>query len=139
MKNLLYLLFVLPLLFSCDDASGDATGNSAPSCDEYEKRADENTIHITGFPASAGAWADDRYALKMKNKTGFISHCGDNGTLVHLGYFKNGKRDGLQKNWYENGQLHYKYNVKDGKPVNPKCYDKNGIPKDCKDYDLTSY
>jgi hypothetical protein len=39
----------------------------------------------------------------------------DNGQLWGKGTFKNGKGDGLWVRYYDNGQLHYKGTYKDGK------------------------
>ena len=40
---------------------------------------------------------------------------------------KNGKRDGLEKIYYENGKLKYELNYKNGEPYgNMKLYDETG-------------
>ena len=39
----------------------------------------------------------------------------ENGQLKEEGNYKDGERDGLQRHWYENGQLKYEGNFKDGK------------------------
>jgi antitoxin component YwqK of YwqJK toxin-antitoxin module len=39
----------------------------------------------------------------------------ENGQLKHEGNLKDGKKDGLQRSWYENGQLEYEKNYTDGK------------------------
>ena len=39
----------------------------------------------------------------------------DNGQINYEENYKDGKRHGLYKRWYENGQVMYEYNYKDGK------------------------
>ena len=39
---------------------------------------------------------------------------------------KDGKQDGLLTSWYENGQLHYEGNYKDGKLISEKKWDEDG-------------
>ena len=39
----------------------------------------------------------------------------ENGQLENEWNYKDGKEEGVQKGWYKNGQLQYEYNYKDGK------------------------
>ena len=41
----------------------------------------------------------------------------ENGQLSVEGNFKNGELDGLQRSWYENGQLNYEVNYKNGELI----------------------
>ena len=45
---------------------------------------------------------------------------------------KDGKKDGLFRDWYKNGQLKYEKNYKDGKAISKKCWDEEGKEKTCK-------
>ena len=53
------------------------------------------------------------YKEKLFNGKSFSKY--KNGQLKHKYNWKNGKSDGLFKEWYQNGQLSYKYNWKNGK------------------------
>ena len=51
----------------------------------------------------------------MKPVTGIVRDWYENGQLQYDGNFKDGKRDSLCRTWYEDGQLMYDNNFKDGK------------------------
>ena len=42
----------------------------------------------------------------------------ENGQIKYEENYKDGKREGIYKEWYENGELYYEGNYKDGKRVN---------------------
>ena len=50
----------------------------------------------------------------------------DNGQIKRLGQLKDGKRDGLQTDWYENGQKDTEWTYKDGKLVTAVSWKPNG-------------
>ena len=50
----------------------------------------------------------------------------ENGQLEFERNIKEGKRDGLQRRWHKNGQLEYEQNYKDGKPDGLHRWYKNG-------------
>ena len=50
----------------------------------------------------------------------------ENGQLMYETNYKEGKEDGLSRGWYENGKLWGEGNYKDGKPISEKCRDKDG-------------
>ena len=50
----------------------------------------------------------------------------EDGQLKYERNYKYGKEDGLNREWYENGQLQYERNYKDHELLSKKCYDENG-------------
>jgi len=51
---------------------------------------------------------------------------------MYEGSYKDGKEDGLWTWWYENRQKRTVRTYNDGKLMNSeKCWDKNGIEKEC--------
>jgi antitoxin component YwqK of YwqJK toxin-antitoxin module len=55
----------------------------------------------------------------VKSKDGPLVRYYDNGQVEYEGNFKDGERDGLYVTYHENGQLWYKGNFKDGKLDGP--------------------
>ena len=111
MKNLFYLLFVLPLLFSCGDASGDSTGDETKkdsSTNLDVERYHRNEIQMEEMSGIC--------RLKKNNKlvTGIIYQEWDNGNLMEEVNYKNGQRNGRSQEWYESGQQRCDYNYIDG-------------------------
>tara|TARA_R110001606_G_scaffold382021_2_gene543548 strand:- start:841 stop:1275 length:435 start_codon:yes stop_codon:yes gene_type:complete len=51
----------------------------------------------------------------MKPLNGIIYEAYENGQLMYERNYKDGKEDVLLRGWYEDGQLKYECNVKDGK------------------------
>jgi len=60
--------------------------------------------------------------------TGEIFENYENGQLSYKENFKDGKKDGLSESYYENGQLRHKNNFKHGKHIDGLCeiYNENG-------------
>ena len=50
----------------------------------------------------------------FSKKDGLIQKWYENGQLKYEGNFKDGKKDGLVQEWFENGQLQYRMNYKNG-------------------------
>jgi len=51
----------------------------------------------------------------------------ENGQLQYESNYKDGKKDGLMKRWYKNGSVHYEKNYKDGEMDGlQKLFHKNG-------------
>jgi antitoxin component YwqK of YwqJK toxin-antitoxin module len=48
--------------------------------------------------------------------------------------YKNGKREGISKGYYESGEYRYKDTYKDGKKINRKAYTARGKLKFNQDY-----
>ena len=46
-------------------------------------------------------------------------------------HYKDGKKEGLWKKWYKNGQLQYEKNYKDGEIIFEKCWDEEGNEIEC--------
>ena len=61
---------------------------------------------------------DIKYEIKLKNgkRNGLCKWWYENGQLSNENNYKDGKKQGLCKWWYENGQLRSEGNHKDGKP-----------------------
>jgi len=65
------------------------------------------------------------------NKNGIHTEFHENGKKQSEGNFKDGKLDGLYTEWYENGQKKSERNFKDGDFISKKCWDNDGIEKEC--------
>ena len=103
-------VFLLIGLVSCgDDATGDATGDATRDTTgdaKNEIAKQPNCKDIDGFQT-----AD--ISLIPNDYTGVAFKCVD-GKVELLYNYKDGKRIGLHRDWYENGQLHNEFNYKDG-------------------------
>ena len=98
-------VFLLLGLVSCGDASSNASENVKPKLKEYS--LDEVTI-----PNDTMAF----FKYDMKPVTGFVREWYLNGGQVKSECnYKDGKRDGAKRFWYEDGQLKSECNYKDGK------------------------
>ena len=72
--------------------------------------------------------------------TGWAKSMYDNGQIKYLIQYKDGKKDGLSTNWYENGQKTFKEKYKDGKllGLSTGWYD-NGQRKWEKDFEYGKF
>ena len=142
MKNLFYLLFVLPLLFSCGDTSGNAIGDS--KIDEKNETAKQPNFDDASGDAIGDSKIDEKnetaeqpncddidglqYDKKSKwsnDYTGVAFQCVD-GKVARLFNIKNGKREGLSKRWRSNGN-YQKGNYKNDNPDGSfKTWNANG-------------
>ena len=59
--------------------------------------------------------SDERVYYEGKLFSGIVFKEYENGQLEYEGNYKDGKEDGLGKRWYESGQLMFEMNYKDGK------------------------
>jgi len=50
---------------------------------------------------------------------------------VDLGKLKDGKKDGLWNEWYENGQKKGRGTFKDGETISQECWDEDGNECEC--------
>lgn len=110
-------MFLLVVLVSCGDATVDAdkqpiTTLKQPNCNEIEWVYDTIGLDELFFKG----WIKEKIEQGQIPHTGTIIEC-DNITdkVRHLINYKDGKRDGVQKRWYDNGQLWIEMNYKDGK------------------------
>ena len=138
MKNLFYLLFVLPLLFSCGDAKNEKDELKQPECKELD-----------GFEVAYG----EDYDLP-KNYTGIVKFCRNgkvtsfttfkdglvngltrwwwnNGNIQYEAFEIDGLLDGICREWYENGQLANSANYENGIIVSEECWDEDGNKIKC--------
>ena len=97
-------VFLLLGLFSCGDASSNASENVKPKLKEY-------SIYEITIPNDTMAF----FKYDMKPVTGFVREWYEDGQLKSECNYKDGKRDGAEKGWYEDGQLKSECNYKDGK------------------------
>ncbi len=52
---------------------------------------------------------------KEGKKEGIQKNWYENGQIMYESNYKKGKKEGIQKGWYDNGQLWYEFNYKEGK------------------------
>jgi antitoxin component YwqK of YwqJK toxin-antitoxin module len=129
MKKILFVLFCCVALIGCNNEL------SAPSCDNYKNYSSKDSLCILKdySPTQDFTYDTERlYDGKMIDKSGYVSICGDNGTLVTLVYYKNGKRDRLMRRWHlENGNLGYECTYVNGKKDGFEgVWDVNGQPQE---------
>ena len=55
----------------------------------------------------------------------------ENGQKSSEHTYKDGKPNGLRTSWYENGQKRWETLYKDGDFISKKCWDNDGIEKEC--------
>lgn len=107
-------LFVLLLVGIVVSAFGQSQKEQiAPMCDKVDglQIADESLV--------------------PSDYTGVVKQCKD-GKVQKWRNYKDGKKDGLYKSWYQNGQLELERNYKDGDLISQKCYDEDGNEIKCK-------
>jgi hypothetical protein len=56
----------------------------------------------------------------------------ENGQLQYEGKYVNGKRDEIHKGWHKNGQLMYEWNFNNNEIINQNCWDEEGKEMKCK-------
>ena len=71
------------------------------------------------------------YETKFVNGNGVDKGYYENGQLRYETNYKDGIVDGLGKGWYENGQLKSEWSYKDGELISEKCWDEEGNEIDC--------
>ena len=54
-----------------------------------------------------------------------------NGNIQGQGNWKAGKKNGIHERWYRNGQLNIEANYKDNQLLNSKCYTEDGLEIEC--------
>ena len=145
---------------SCDDVNGieldtsvfeDADGNfeqgySAPEGYSGIAKycAESENLVLTYFNGEVVTYRSyvhgklsQKYSLVNGKKHGkeLTYHTtGPTGQLFYLRNFKDGKLEGVQKNYYENGQLKFEDNFKDDKLISETCWDKDGNELDCSQF-----
>ena len=100
----LFVLLLVGLMVSCGDDE-----NIQPMCDEVEG------LQVTN-ESLVSYWSKNS-TLVSADYTGVVKRCisvGEDEKVQLLMNFKNGKQNGLQKQWYENAQLWEEENYKDG-------------------------
>ena len=63
---------------------------------------------------------------KDGKKDGLKTEWYENGEMGFKGTYKDGERDGIQTVWYENGQKEYEETFKDGESISNKTWYKDG-------------
>ena len=134
MKKLLLILLCLPLLFGCDNANSQSDVLINVSHEELINQGDFDYpkmyyegklfsgIEVTDYPNGKSVeLSSDRKIYKKhvtyKNgiREGIDKQYYQNGELYSEGYWNNNKLNGLMKHWYENGQIKSEWNWKDWK------------------------
>ena len=68
----------------------------------------------------------DEVNYKDGKKDGFHRMWYENGQLIWERNYKDGRKDGFDRIWYKNGQLKEESNYKNGRLISTKRYDENG-------------
>ena len=108
MKARLFALFT-PLLI---------VGNGSPDLDDPETldKIIAEAIDSDNLQKRVKEGEELLYAPnEQKPYTGWVKRMWDNGQVMHLYSYKDGKRDGLETEWYENGRKKWEGNFRDGK------------------------
>ena len=85
---------------------------------EYSNLLCDNVegIKVTQKEFTSYVWENSK--LVPDDYTGLVKKCvatDETEKVKIVMHFKNGKEDGLRKNWHDNGQLMYEYNYREGK------------------------
>ena len=85
-------------------------------------------IHSTNWEYADGdlIYLNDPYKLF----TGTLFDYYENNQLKFEANYKDGKLDGQRRNWHENGQLMFEINYKNGVAITEKSWDANGNKKE---------
>jgi hypothetical protein len=129
----LFVFLLAGVMVSCgDDTTGDATGDAKndqkaetakqPSCDDIEGLR----YHEVAFQGIS------------KGYLGVVFSC-HGGKVRTLGNYKDGKREGVFRQWYENGQLRYEVNFKDDELISEKTWDEKGKISTTEPYSIMSH
>ena len=71
------------------------------------------------------------YNYKKGKKEGVCRSWYKNGQMSEEYNYKDGVEDGLCRSWYENGQINYEYNYKDDVLISERCWDEEGNLTNC--------
>ena len=87
-------------------------GGNEPQNTELEKTSTKRVL-IDEFTNKGTNQSPVMYSEKgLFNGIGFDNY--DNGQLEYESNYKNGKKNGLMKRWYKSGSVHYEKNYNDG-------------------------
>ena len=119
MKKILSVLLVTILLIGCSedrvllDVLTNKGTNRSPIM--YSEKGLFNGI---GFDVNEYGELESECSFKNGKRDGLLKYWYDNGQLRYEGNWKDGKMHGLHKKWGRNGHLKNEENWKDGKKVN---------------------
>ena len=132
----LFSILSIGILLSCGDSKGDATSQT-PEKAENDKINESNE---QPYCKDIEGLNYREFAFKgiPKDYEGVIYSCHD-FKVVELSNYKDGKLDGLYRQWYNNGQLRYEVNFKTGKIISEKSWDKKGRVSIKEPYSIMSY
>ena len=132
MRYLLVFL-LMGMLVSCgNDASGDET-EVPKKVRKTETAKQPNCKDIKGLNYNEIAFKG-----VSKDYLGFVYNCYD-GKVIEISHYKDGKRNGMYREWYKNGQLRYEVNFKDGIISTEKSWDEKGRVSNTEPYSIMSY
>jgi len=86
----------------------------------------------------------DKYGLKYHPETkelysGKVFQNKIGGKKEFEGSYKDGERDGLWTEWFENGQKKKEVNYKEGDKISEKCWDEDGNECECGNFGRFGY
>ena len=102
MKNILFTITLLISFVSFGQTAEEYFQNGA---NKYEKRVTVFEIQIN----------DNKVYFEGELFTGIVYDIFSNGNIKEVTKYKNGKHNGLRKEWYQNGKYSKWLNYKDGK------------------------
>ena len=90
---------------------------------KYKLHVDETTYYSYS----------DQVFLRLNNKplNGAVYERWRNGMMWWETHYKNGVKDGFNREWYKSGELFKESIYKDGKLVSQNCWDEEGVPFEC--------
>ena len=76
---------------------------------------------------------DEQVYMKMNDKplNGVVYEKWLNGWMWWETHYKNGMKNGLNREWYKSGQLFKEERYKDGKLLSQNCWDEDGTSTEC--------
>ena len=94
-------------------------------CDQYISEM----ILESPFQVRQNTWVGypRKYILKNGKKHGMERGWWENGQLRYESYWKNWEKHGMARGWYQNGQFRYEYHLENGQRHGPaRGWDENG-------------
>ena len=137
MKKILVVFFLFPSFYflnaQVDNSSAADKDHNLISAATETKTSyviPKNKLHVNETTYYSYA---DQVFLRMNNKpmNGTVYEKWRNGMMWWETSYKNGVKDGYNREWYKSGELFKEAIYKNGKLVSQKCWDEEGEPFEC--------
>lgn len=133
MKKFLVVFFLFPAISNINaqtevNSSKDAVAEkSEVSNSHYISKSKHHVYETTYY-----AYADQVYTkINQAPLNGVVYEKWRNGMMWWETSYKNGLKNGLNREWYKSGQLYTEAIYKDGKLMSQKCWDEEGVEFEC--------